>query len=729
VNTGIFGYGVTYGGGSVALNGPGAFDNAADANAALEDAPPSVAFTHTGGPIGVYLYDYPYSDNSGSGGTFKLIRLPSPLPTVSIAATADPGLLTQPAGDSIDDAFTISRNMPDDDYSQDLSVSLAQPLGTAIEGGNNDYTLYYQPTGWEGTGTAPALPAPLPTSGSQVDIPANYSGVTVMAQLLDSEGFNPTASIAPSIEAASGYELSAAVPATPATATTTNAIPGKLDVDTVGDGLRTGTLARGQMNSPGAFVPRNSEDADHNGQPDYGEKGPIAGELQLLNIKLVNCTGSGTYSLVIPQIFRVWSDEQKTPGGAINSGQAPPILPDGEASFWVEGFASAGSGEIQLLYKGSQNSAQQVDEVKVTIFQMLGPLNVPQNSTYHYTVAAAGLPQNAGWLAAYAGSIVDASGTAANILWGAGPTVGYAEFLVDADYIWELPVTIVEVEVETPNDAFSTGKASDAGIQMKNGSLTRVITSATPNVNGGNGINWAANVTLTGPGPAHDWGVKYINIGFMQEISPYEYASYGPQGATAPFASFSTSTKVYWDTIDDPARVDPPFFKAPTVPLYDRSSSAVITSPVANHKYEINSSDSPDPGVPVQFMGLNLYSTTIDWLFSTYVVAETTDSENDSASLASNVKNTYTAMAYFNWDFDATGSMANPTISNSAWTPSAYAGVKLYGPAAWSVPPGNWYAPPRNSVPFGYQPKPQGTPPQTPTQRFNYVLNNATWSQ
>jgi hypothetical protein len=147
------------------------------------------------------------------------VSIPQTLPTVSISTTADPGLLTQPTGDSIDNAFTISRSDPDDDYSSDLSVSLNPWLGTAILG--TDYSLEYQPTGYvfpAGTPTEdqtaaniPTPPDPTALSGGSVDIPADYSGVTVMGQILASTAINPTVTIFGLIQAAPAYEIGTAI--------------------------------------------------------------------------------------------------------------------------------------------------------------------------------------------------------------------------------------------------------------------------------------------------------------------------------------------------------------------------------------------------------------------------------------------------------------------------------------------------------------------------------------
>ena len=179
------------------MGGPGTFPTESQSEAALQGAPPNTIIETTGGSIGVYLNDSPYEDNSGSGATFELIRLPqsAALPIVSIATTPDPGTLTQPSGLSIDNDFTVSRSSPSGDYSQPLTVSLNPWLGTAIEG--QDYTV----------------PSP-----SSVTIPAGQTSLTIPIQLLASEGFGATGKIWGLLAASSTYEI-ATSQAGPATAT------------------------------------------------------------------------------------------------------------------------------------------------------------------------------------------------------------------------------------------------------------------------------------------------------------------------------------------------------------------------------------------------------------------------------------------------------------------------------------------------------------------------------
>jgi hypothetical protein len=277
---GQYQYDVQDGDNTIGLGGPGSSGDESTAEAAVAASPPSVTFTHTGsGPIGVFLFDTDYGDNGGDGATWKLVLLPptTQTPTVSISTTADPGLLTQPMGDSIDNAFTISRSDPDDDYSSDLSVSLNPWLGTAILG--TDYSLEYQPTGYvfpAGTPTEdqtaaniPTPPDPAALSGDSVDIPADYSGVTVMVQLLDSRQSNFTASIFGLLKASSAYTLGDSV-AGPAAETQDGL---DLEIDSNNDGVINSADAaiKDSPTLPGKYVNIDNTDLDNNEVPDFAD--------------------------------------------------------------------------------------------------------------------------------------------------------------------------------------------------------------------------------------------------------------------------------------------------------------------------------------------------------------------------------------------------------------------------------------------------------------------------
>jgi len=167
----------------------------------------------------------------------------------------------------------------------------------------------------------------------------------------------------------------------------------------------------------------------------------------------------------------------------------------------------------------------------------------------------------------------------------------------------------------------------------------------------------------------------------------------------------------YWDTEDDPNGT----LQAPSVPLYDRASAAVLnptaglSSGMVTSK-NITSQDSPSAGPPLSLNGKTLGGTMdLVWNLNTYVVAQTTDTEETAPADPTKPANqVYTARAEISWKFDATGNIGTNNFNWSSAQNPPGAGITITSPT-------NLWQP----LTSGYQPV-----IGTPTTRFNYVLRN-----
>ena len=181
----------------------------------------------------------------------------------------------------------------------------------------------------------------------------------------------------------------------------------------------------------------------------------IPGEDDLLPIvlKAVNPPVAGSwYRLHIPDKFRVWEHADRT--GPVT--ELTKLPTDADKTLYVEGTAQ-GTGVITVdLYFWWVPLIRGADSLTVNVFEWLGPLNVPGYSNHLYT-AAGGAPGIGAskWLAPTDGGSLDWSSDGdefpdqARIMWNGGPVVGRACYQASPDYVWDLNVNVVEVQIST----------------------------------------------------------------------------------------------------------------------------------------------------------------------------------------------------------------------------------------------------------------------------------------
>jgi len=219
-----------------------------------------------------------------------------------------------------------------------------------------------------------------------------------------------------------------------------------LDAMMVSHNLANGELDDDDETDPGAFVPINNDDDDYDedNKADKEQDGSISGESDLLPIKLhavVPAVADSNYTLTIPSGMKVWQNDDRS--GAVESGTTP-LLANTDRTVYVEG-TSAGSGNIKINWEGT-TTISDCDEIKVTVFNWLGPLNVPGHAIYRYT--AWGALETSYWSEPDDGMIHSGYETSdMEILWDGGPVVGKAIYIVNGDYYWDLEVNVVEVKI------------------------------------------------------------------------------------------------------------------------------------------------------------------------------------------------------------------------------------------------------------------------------------------
>jgi hypothetical protein len=410
----------------------------------------------------------------------------------------------------------------------------------------------------------------------------------------------------------------------------------------------------------GGFVPLNNDDDDYTATATlYGEdltqSGAIQGEDDLLPIVIHGVQNrNGQMKLVYSGLMVYRNGTDRT--NPLASGVAIPVQQQ-DLTLYVEG-TTADEHTIELWVDGKKR-----DTVKVTAFQWVGPLNVPNNGAYEYKVASAPYA-GAHWLDPSGGGLLVPLGpdpSDVEIAWlGGSPRVARAIYQVNNSYTWDLEVNLVEISVSAPDagdgSAFTAGQVVDFPNEADHlGNLIKVVKATGP------GISWQAKVTFSGPtlNGQTNRGVRQMRAGFVQNLTVSQlWGTYGNNNNTLTSAMVGTT---YWDTIDPTA-----------LKLYDTDPAALFENATsANTSKLIKSSDSPGWGPPTLRQGIQLTYVNLVWDFDLYVVGLTWDQRNAANTV-------YRPQAEAQWQFDGTDSVSpglvwqgGPTgvLAPTGWAP------------------------------------------------------------
>jgi hypothetical protein len=296
----------------------------------------------------------------------------------------------------------------------------------------------------------------------------------------------------------------------------------KVDLDAmkVSHNVVNGELPEDQETSPGAFVPINNDDDDYaaSNTGDKDQLGAITGESDLLPIKLhkVDPVIAGSiYTLDIPSQVKIWQNPDRS--GEVSGTTEFDATVD--TTLYVEGF-TVGSGSVKINWKSGTTTVDDCDEIKVSVFQWLGPLNVPGYAIYRYT--ASGALGTSKWITPGSGTIKAGTDTSdVTILWDGGPVVGTAVYQVNSDYVWALEVNVVQIKPKSGTSNKITYKNPPLQTAAGNGQIRSHST--------GPAIDAKLTVEkIKGPSVGGVMrGVKFMEVGFIQNWAmPREHGNF-----------------------------------------------------------------------------------------------------------------------------------------------------------------------------------------------------------
>ncbi|MGD2110247.1 MAG: hypothetical protein PVI86_12765 [Phycisphaerae bacterium] len=432
-----------------------------------------------------------------------------------------------------------------------------------------------------------------------------------------------------------------------------------LDAMKIAHNAPNGELSDEDEEIPGAFVPLNNDDDDYDvsNTPDKDQAGAIIGESDLLPLVLhqINpLVAGGMYTLDIPAHVRIWKAPDRT--DAVNSMTEFDATAD--TTVYVEGVTQ-GAGDVKVNWKTGASTEEGCDKVQVTVFEWLGPLNVPGYSIHQYTASGAlGASQ---WVAPVDGTIDTGAGTSdVTILWDSGPVVANAPYQVDGDFVWDLEVNVVEVKIQSG----ASNALTYMNPPVQHGNTALIISTVTPP---------AMSIDLTieriaGPTVAGGMrGVKFIEMGFVQNgIMNRKHGNFDAFAPPKRRVSSMEDGTWYLDAATGSVH-----------PWYDSLSGQSFFAPqtdVQVNNRAFTTDDTPEllgcdlPELTIGPLTDAVDSLGIELEFLLYFAVRTTQAVNQSDTI-------YTQRTTATWEFDGDGILtgAGPGTFGT-WTAAQTAG-------------------------------------------------------
>lgn len=443
---------------------------------------------------------------------------------------------------------------------------------------------------------------------------------------------------------------------------------------TIKNNTATGELPETDEESPGVFVPLNSDDDDYDSanKPDKDQNGKIDGEDDLLPIvlhKIQPVVSGAKYGLTFNnKQIRVWAKADRTVPVAPATGNFDANV---DTTLYVEGCQLKSPMLGLSFYAGSYNF-NRADVVNVTVFDVDGPINVPQYGKYLYSTA--NTPNTGKWLAPTGGKLTgQPTFVNAEILWDQAPVVGKVTYQVNPNYVWERAVNVVAVvfNLTSPDS------------QMKPyANLPPVLTAPTKvRASPRNTDSMVAGMAITGvTGPSVGGsyrGVKFIDLGFIQNVTPtFQHGRFDhtPTSKQKNGLSSEQSGMYFLDCVDFPAvSLVPPWYLGEvsfgaykefrTDAVYGADILRMDDSPeVPACKY----STAVDP-VTRQILDPHVDYLHLQLDFALYVAVHTKDVRNDA-------NNRYVQRVAGNWCFNGSGWFESAGVLR-IWKVSKAAGI------------------------------------------------------
>jgi len=455
----------------------------------------------------------------------------------------------------------------------------------------------------------------------------------------------------------------------------------------------TGILPEAEEEAAGAFLPVNTDDDDYDAdnKADFLQEGEggIVGETDLLPVILRQYkgpAGAGYFWLDIPSNLRVWQN------GTDRTGQVDVTtnIPDAaNTRLYVEAIDTSPNGAefIKINWTDGTNTVTDGDRIKITAFFWSGPINVPGYSIHQYHVDDAALPAGGGWQPGLDGDIKEGANTSTmKILSGPGPKVEKRVYEVNDEYTWDLEVNVVEVKIDAPAAGaaftFTPGTPADDGNPVLNNIARKSVRAgdlpAGLNPPQNPGLKWGARVTLNGPKGGR--GLKFMVVGFIQNVIGYEHQGVYASGAMLTGDKTDTMTPAL-PVLDAAIGAAEPWY----IVGFPGFASKVDNWNVANNVREIWDWDTPRNGPPLTadqgpqvIPGVDDLLSSITYIntFSLNVCVQTKDDRQ-------NANKVYTRRATVEWTFNGSGTVGN----NNPWPWQPIAGTTgdtVAAPANWT---------------------------------------------
>jgi hypothetical protein len=444
-----------------------------------------------------------------------------------------------------------------------------------------------------------------------------------------------------------------------------------------------GILSDANEGTIGAYVPLNNDDDDYDvlHQEDKAQSGAIAGEDDLLPIilhKIDPISFGGQYTLTIPANIKVWQSPNRS--GPVSNSTTFNATED--TPLWVEGF-SQGTGFLHVNWNGAK-TINNADTIKINVFTMTGPLNVPNYTIYEYT-ASGGRPGDSQWLnSSYAttqANVNDDPTTGLDyidVFWdkaiaGNRYFVASIPYQASSGYVWQVSVNVVEVKIS---------QAANTNVIVR--SPTPIQQPGTAILHGSQGPTIVAQLdveSITGPTVNGGMrGVSFMQLGFVQTGKIVLWRGMYPDslGIAHEYASVNelfegvdalpSSTLPWYDSTNS---LHGPNIHSAFAPTVDQQYTAMTFA--IDDKPRVEATNVTTITIPAgapnagEVVTVDEYDVLVH--FNTYFAVRTREGKPDRTGALSNTF--YTRRTAAEWKFNAVGKVvgAGPG-SFGTWSPS-----------------------------------------------------------
>jgi hypothetical protein len=422
----------------------------------------------------------------------------------------------------------------------------------------------------------------------------------------------------------------------------------------------------------GAYVPQNN-DHDEYKLSSEGDKLTLlpdvllakgsAEENDLLKFRIEQglLDLSGTFNISISRAdmdtraskIRLWNTAQR--GSKLSFGEISPDVP-----FWVEGV-NVGSEELFLWWENDVQIVRWADSVKVNVFGISGPLNVPVRSEHTYVAAGGAEGGRSKWLdQSSGGAATTISSTVGNDTllqkWGAEKSVGLITYQADDDFIWQREVNVVDVSLTTTTNTITT---SSEGLGPVAGANNHIASRQPGGGGPNNGLAMLSRIEVFLEGPTRggvERGTHFIDVGIIQIVDIGEDDWQTVRNSDGAIMRSRLVGKKFIDMVtDENFESQWPWYDSQSMTSDNgrgaRLKGTDLDNPIA-HTAVLSMGDRPH--LPISLGPITFAATsTLIIKFDMYVAARTADVTHGSVQVKAT--SIYTSLATASWQFDGSG--------------------------------------------------------------------------